>query len=173
MPRSISTSLRRALEEPRSQEYVAILLEITHPQLINTIRIANDVVDYEYAGNYYIGFPFEIDLVGDNARTPRGQLRIQNVDRRIGEAVLELVTPPGLSIMLFAQSDFHDTESGNDRLRVAISGIVPEYEAHHLVFGNVGGDATAISGDIISYDMSNEPWPGIRTTAERLPGLDP
>jgi uncharacterized protein DUF1833 len=175
MPREISGPLRRAIEEPRTQEYIVVLLEISHPSLAEPIRVANDVVDYVYPGgsdNIYIGFPFDIELVGDNTRTPRGQLKIQNVDRRIGEAVLNLTSPPQLTIMLFAQSDFHEATIG-ERTRDAVSGISPEYEASHLVFANISVDAMSISGEIESFNMSNEPWPAIRSTADRLPGLDP
>ncbi len=174
MPREISTSLRRALEEPRSAEYVVILIEITHQTLATPIRVANDVVDYVYLGNTFIGFPFEIELVSDSARTPRGSLRIQNVDRRISEAVLELTTPPQLSIILFAQSDFEEIEPGG-RTRLPPTGTepTPEYQADHLILGTITIDASMVSGEILSFDMSNEPWPAIRATAERLPGLDP
>lgn len=161
------------MEEPRSDEYIIVLLEIQIPQSTTVIRVANDVVDYVYNGNTYIGFPFEIELVGDVERMPRGTLRIQNVDQRIGEAVLELVNPPRLAILLFAQSDFEPTEVGGRTRNELSGGIQPEYEARNLVFGNVSVDAVNLSGEILSFDMSNEPWPAIRSTAERLPGLDP
>lgn len=174
MPRAITTPLRRALEEPRSAEYIAILLRITHTTLLEPIRVANDVVDYIYQDETYLGFPFEIELVSDSANVPRGQLRIQNVDRRIGEAIIRLTSPPQLSILLFAQSDFGDISSGS-RVREPLTDTdpVPEYEAHHLILSNVSVNAMAVAGEIQSFDMSNEPWPAIRTTADRLPGLEP
>jgi hypothetical protein len=122
------------------------MLEIVHPSIINPIRVANDVVDYEFEGNLYIGFPFELEIVSDTAGTPRGQLRIQNVDRRIGEAVLSLTSPPQLRIILCAQSDFADVTVGG-RVRQELSGgTIPEYEASHLIFGNISVDAMAVSG---------------------------
>jgi hypothetical protein len=191
---TISASLRRALEEPRSNTYVVVLLEITHPQLGKPIRVANDVVDYVFEDNTYIGFPFDIEIVGDVTTTPRGQLSIQNVDQRISDAILSLTTPPRLRILLFSSDDFGEVgepsifadseevfaddeettvDAGDTRNRTISDGAVPEYEASHLVFGNISVDVMRISGEIVSFDMSNEPWPAIRSTADRLPGLQP
>lgn len=172
MTRAISLGLRRALEEPRSSEYVVVLLEITHPLLATSIRVANDVVSYNFEGNTYIGFPFELEILSDSKNVPRGQLRVQNVDRRISEAIIDLVSPPKLRIILLANSDFSDTLTDNERTPVS-DDIQPEYEASNLVFANVSVDAMSVSGEIMSFDMSSEPWPGIRSTADRLPGLDP
>jgi len=171
MPREISTALRQNLEEPRSSEYIVILIDLEHPTLAEPIRIANDVVAYVYEDNTYLGFPFEFELIGDLTKVPRGRLRIQNVDRQIGEAILELVTSPQLTITMLAASDFSDTLTGGKRMPVGTP--VVEYQARHLIFGNVSVDAMVIIGEIISFDMGNEPWPAIRTTADRLPGLDP
>jgi hypothetical protein len=171
MPRSISATLRRDLEEPRSNEYLVILLEITHPSLAIPIRVANDVVAYVYESNTYLGFPFEFELLGDGTQVPRGRIRIQNVDRQIGEAVLELISPPELTITILASSDF--TQALSDGKRMPIDTPIVEYQASHLVFGNISVDALSISGEIVSFDMGTEPWPAVRTTADRLPGLDP
>ena len=109
MPRIISPSFRRSLEEPRSADYPIVLLEITHPSLTQPIRVANDIVSYIFEGDTYIGFPFEFEIVGDTDQVPRGQLRIQNVDRRLSEAILELTSPPRVDLLIFASSDFSDT----------------------------------------------------------------
>src|SRR5262245_51542465 len=132
MPREISTPLRRALEEPRSAEYVIILLEINHQTLSEPIRVANDVVAYVFEDNTYLGFPFEIEILTDSRQVPRGQVRIQNVDRRIGEAIFNLVTPPTLTITLLANSDFSDVLVDGKRYPIATPVI--EYQATNLVF---------------------------------------
>jgi Domain of unknown function (DUF1833) len=172
MPREISAPVRRRLEQPSTNEYLVVLLEITHASLAIPIRVANDIVSYVYNGGTYLGFPFEIELVGDVEKVPRGRIRIQNVDRRVGEAIRELTSSPNLTITILASSDF-DTAVAADGTRSAIGTPIVEYQANHLIFGNISIDAMAISGEIISYDFSNEPWPAVRTTAERLPGLDP
>lgn len=172
MPRVITPALRRAIEEPRNEEQIIVLLEITHPEIAEPIRVANDVVSYYWDGHTYYGFPFEFEMLVDSNLVPRGQLRVQNVDQRMSEAILRLTSPPELSILVFAGSDFTEELSENRRLPVSAD-VEPEYEAHHLVFGDISVDAMAITGEVISFDMSNEPWPAIRSTADRLPGLDP
>lgn len=173
MTRVISAELRRALEEPRSAEYVVVLLEITHQLLGQPIRVANDTVSYNFEGNSYVGFPFELEIVTDSNSVPRGQLSIQNVDRRIGEAVVNLTSPPSVRIILLANADFENTLNADNEREPVSDEIEPEYEALGLVFGNISVDAMTVSGELLSYDMSNEPWPAIRSTADRLPGLDP
>lgn len=172
MPRSLTPALRRAIEEPRSDELLVVMLEIEHVSINPPIRVANDVVSYSYQGNVYIGFPFEIEIISDSAQVPRGNIRIQNVDQRMSEAIRELTEPPRLSILIFASSDFGELDE-EDGVRYADDDAEPEYEARHLIFGNASVDVMTISGEIVSFDMTNEPWPAPRSTADRLPGLDP
>lgn len=175
--RNLSPGFRRAAEEPRSDIYAVILLRITHPTLTFPILVANDTINYVHDGETYQGFPFELELIGDTNQVPRGQLRIQNVDRRIGEAVVNLTTPPGLSIIIMASTDFEEAATAPDgrleNVRYEKENVTPEYEANHLVLGNVTVDAISVTAEVLSFDMSNEPWPAVRSTADRLPGLDP
>jgi hypothetical protein len=170
--------LRRALEEPRSQEYIVILLRIEHEDLAVPVLVANDVVNYVYQGDTYLGFPFKFELISDSNQVPRGQLAVQNVDERIGEAIINLTTPPRLTILMFASSDFTDLVPAangtfEDTRYQLTEDTTPEYQADHLILANVSGDAMQITGELQSFDMSNEPWPAIRSTADRLPGLVP
>lgn len=178
MSREIAADLRTALEEPRSAEYVVVMLRIEHDTLTFPILVANDVVNYVVGDETYLGFPFKMEVIGDTGQVPRGNVQIQNVDRRIGEAIVNLTTPPRVSILMFAQSDFSDPLSASpgvaeDTRYELQEGTTPEYEAHHLIFGNITVDAMQVSAEITSFDMTNEPWPAIRSTADRLPGLDP
>lgn len=207
MPRAFSSSFRRDLEEPRSNEMLIILLRIEDPTIANPILVANDTVSYIYNGETYLGFPFEFELIDDSAsgRIPTGRIRIQNVDRQIGEAIVNLTQSPALTIIILASADFSNAvdENGARSPRLATepsfllmsagagkvlsaSGIalglssseatiVPtvEYEATNLMFTNISVNAMEVTGEIISFDMTNEPWPAIRTTTDRLPGLDP
>lgn len=176
--RAIDALLRRALEEPRSDEYIVVMLRIMHDTLSTPILVANDVINYVIGTETYIGFPFKMEILGDTNQSPRGRIEIQNVDRRIGEAVISLTTPPKLSILLFASSDFSDVmaASPGDRQDTRFEleeNTIPEYEANHLILGNISVDALQISGEVQSFDMSSEPWPAIRSTGDRLPGLEP
>lgn len=170
MPRVLSPTFRRNIEEPRNDELLVVLLEITHEQIAQPIRVANDVVDYKYEDNTYVGFPFELEVLSDTEQTPRAQLRIQNVDQRISEAIVDLTTPPRVDFMVFAGSDFGEAD---DDVRTANDDAEPEYVARNLRLGNITVDALNLSAEVLSFDMRNEPWPAIRTTADRVPSLDP
>lgn len=175
MPRALSQTFRRELEEPRSAETLVVLLIIEDPTLVDPIRVANDVVNYNYNGDTYLGFPFEFELVDDSAsgRIPTGRIRIQNVDRQIGEAIVNLTQSPTLTITILASSDFSTVLSGADERFPIVDEPVVEYQATNLMFTNISVNAMEISADLVSFDMTSEPWPAVRTTADRLPGLDP
>jgi uncharacterized protein DUF1833 len=175
MPRTVSSSLRRELEEPRSAEFLVILLTIEDPTLASPIRVANDVINYNYNGDTYFGFPFEFELVDDSAsgRIPTARIRIQNVDRQIGEAIVNLTQSPVITITMLASSDFATTLSGDDARFPIVDTPVVEYQATNLMFTNISVNAMEVTAELISFDMTSEPWPAIRTTADRLPGLDP
>lgn len=170
MPRPLSTAFRRELEEPRSTEFIVILLTISDTSLKEPIRVANDTVSYIYNGDTYVGFPFEMELLDDTIRLPTGRIRIQNVDRQIGEAILALTDPPTLTITVLASSDFGPISNG---AREPLGTPTVEYEATNLIFNNISVNVTEVTGELGSFDMTNEPWPAIRSTADRLPGLDP
>jgi hypothetical protein len=170
MPRAISSSFRRELEEPRSEEFVVVLLTISDTTLRTPIRVANDTVSYIYNGDTYVGFPFEVELVDDSIRIPTGRIRIQNVDRQIGEAILNLTDSPILTITVLASADFGALSNG---VRAPLGTPTVEYEAINLIFNNISVNAMEVTGELGSFDMTNEPWPAIRSTADRLPGLDP
>ena len=175
MPRVLSQSFRRELEEPRSPEFLVILLRIEDPTIHDPILVANDTVNYNYNGETYLGFPFEFELIDDSAsgRIPTGRIRIQNVDRQIGEAIVNLTQSPKLTITILASADFADTLSGDDERFPIVAEPTIEYQAENLMFTNISVNAMEVTGEIISFDMTNEPWPAIRTTTDRLPGLDP
>lgn len=175
MPRALSQTFRRELEEPRSAEFLVVLLTIEAPTLADPIRVANDTVNYNYNGDTYLGFPFEFELVDDSAsgRIPTGRIRIQNVDRQIGEAIVNLTQSPSVTITILASADFADTLSGDDERFPIVDEPVIEYQATNLMFTNISVNAMEITSELISFDMTSEPWPAVRTTTDRLPGLDP
>lgn len=169
MPRLIPAVIRREIEAQESGLFLLALVEITHPDLLAPIRVANDIVDYLLSGNRYVGMPFELDHITDGDRPPSGRLRVQNVDQRIGEWVLSLSSPPRLRIDIYSGDDFGALDES--KTRTAIGTPSPFYSARHLRLRNVSVDAVAVSGEIGSWDPGREPWPSIRATKDRLPGL--
>lgn len=169
MPRSIPAVVRRELEAPQTALFLLVLAEITHPDLLEPARVANDVVSYSLGGNLYVGIPFEIELLSDGDRPPRGRLGVSNVDQRIAEVVLALSSPPRVKLEIYDGSDFAAPDAS--RVRAAIGTPTPFYSARHLRLKNISGNVASISGELTSWDPGRETWPSIRATRDRLPGL--
>lgn len=155
MARPFSTSLRTILEDPDSSDVYLILIEISHATLGTPLRFANNTENIVSNGNTFTGFPFEIEIPGDENGPPRGRITIQNVDRKIGMAVRELTTPPRIRLQAVLASDLNTVW----------------LDFKHFWFRNIRGDAMQIQGDIDSWDFSVEPWPSRRLTKARFPGL--
>ncbi|MDZ4382798.1 MAG: DUF1833 family protein [Parvibaculum sp.] len=168
MPRALSAPFRYSLERQETGEALIVFLTITHPALSEAIRVVSDGVDYVWNGLTYTGFPFEISLISDGDRPPSAQLSVQNVDRRIGEAVRDLASPPRLRIDVLAASDFD--ESATPRVSATTGEPEAEYTAASLFLANVRGDAF-LEAEITGWNYLQEVWPGIRATQNRLPGL--
>lgn len=177
MPRDLSTEFVNSLEAQESDDVSLLFATITHAVLLEPIRVVNDVVDYLLVGNRYLGLPFQAELLTDNEKPPRGVLAIPNVDEMIGQAIRLLDSPPRLKLEVYSLADFGEVEFIDDRkTRQVKSNIsptipVPEYSADFLTLHSVQLDVAMVRADIGSFDPSLEPYPKIRATLDRLPGL--
>lgn len=164
--RTIASTFRTELEASNSSEVVLVFATVTHPDLDVALCFNSDVKNYLYNGQLFLGVAFSISLLSDDINPPQAKVSIPNVDRSIGEAVLGLSTSPRIKIEVFAKSDFTD-----DDPRVPVGTPIVEYSAPSLFLKNISCDALGFTADIYSYDLASEPWPSIRSTPERLPGL--
>ena len=167
MPRPISASLRRWLDMQESGEAILAFLTITHADLADPITVVSDGVDYVWDGVTYIGFPFRFGLLSDEEGPPRCQIEVQNVDRKIGDALRALSSPARLRLDLVAAGEF---DRASDP-RVALGTPPVEYSASHLFLVNVAVDAMMVTGDVVSWDYTQDTWPARRATQDRYPGL--
>ena len=165
--RSLPTTFRAALEDPHNDDPPLVFLTLSHADLTDPIRCVWDTVDYVLSSNTYIGFPFEISLPSDGDGEPQGRLTIQNVDRRIGEAVLALSGPPLVTIEIYAASDWDLTVVP----RVPLGTPALAYRAGNLYFRQISVDASTASGALTSWNFASQPWPGKVAMAGILPGL--
>lgn len=179
--RTLSTPFRNEIEAQDSAEVALIFATITHPDLFDAVRVVSEgdggysvkngqIVNYRYNGELYLGCPFRIELVTDNDRPPRGKVTLPDIDGRIGIEVLPLVDSPKIKLDVLVASDFSAGVDG-DNARTPTGTPVVEYSADHLFLSNVSGDAMMIEGTLTGVDYTAEPWPKIRTTQDRLPGL--
>jgi len=170
MPRNISLSFRRSAESSFADEVDLCFLTLTHPNLLEPVRVVWDSKDFVYAGNTYTGFPFDITILSDDDAPPKAQLTIQNVDSRIGETVRSLLTPPRLKIELLSSADFDLTVDPRTEIDSS-PGATAVYVADRLFLTNVKVDPMVVSGDIIGWDYLQRVWPGVRARQDLFPGL--
>lgn len=164
--RVLASTFRDSIEAPNSSEVLVIFVTITHPNLATPLYVNSDIRDYVLNGNTYTGAVLSISILSDDSNAPVAKVSIPNVDRIIGETVLGLITSPRISMEVYAASDWDTNNPANP-----LGTPTREYSAPLLFLRNVTCDVVSFTADIISYDLTSEPWPAIRTTPERLPGL--
>lgn len=157
MARVFPASTREVIEEWRSGDVVIILATITHPEMSEPVRLANNNEDVVSNGLTYLGFPFKIELPSETDDAPKGRMGIQNVDRRIGLEILSVrhLAPSKLRIQVVLASD--------------PDSVWLDYKNFSL--RDVRGDALQITGVIDKRDSGRDPWPGKRSTKADFPNL--
>lgn len=167
MPRQISASFRRSVESRAAGDVDLAFLTISHPRLIEPIRLVSDTKDFTRDGARFIGFPFDVQLLSDDDHPPKAQISFQNVDQSIGETVRGLRSPPRLKIELLSSADFDLGVTP----RVPLGTPTVEYTADKLFLTNVAVDALNVTAEIVGWNYLQRVWPGVRATQDLLPGL--
>lgn len=167
MSRSIDAQVKAGLEAPDSVDALMAFLTISHPLLPVPIRVVSDVMDYDVAGQLFRGMPFEFSILSDDEGPAQTQLKVQNVDRRIGRAVLALNDRAQVTMEIRSSADFDLSQDP----RVEIPGGSPIYAFTNFDLVDVTCTLTDLTGRVMLRDYSQEPWPGLRCTQSRMPGL--
>jgi hypothetical protein len=178
MPTDVTTAFTRGVVAHPRTARLLVFLELSHPSLPDAIRVVNDFtaldsatetrVPYIYAGKTYNSFPFEFALVTDNALVPQVKLRIQNVDKSIGQALLGITDPITVKYTGLSSADFAINGGGT---AMVTSGADVQRQWLLSYLRNVTWDRLTIEGDLKGLDISREPFPYQRATPERAPGL--
>lgn len=179
--RGVSTAFRLAEDAQATGDVILIFVTISHPTLVDPIRVVSEdeggvsyfngaVVNYRYDGNLYLGCPFKLTFVTDNDQPAQAQVTVPNVDRVIGEKVLGLTSPPTFDIAVMMASNFDDLYD-EDNARNPIGTPDIDVEANFLFLRNVKGNVMQLTGDLMTYDIGNEPYPPIRTIKSKTPAL--
>lgn len=168
MTRPISTSLRRELERSSTEEIIFVTLRLTHETLAEAIPLVCHPVPIVVGGETYRASWFDLKLLSDNENYPKTSVTIPNVDAAIGRGIKALYgNPMRATITVYSGSDFDLTANPI----TPIGTPVVEYQAKHLFLTNLKVDVMEITGDIISWNYTQQTWPGRRATKNRLPGL--
>lgn len=166
--RNVPQSVISEIEKQASEEALLVFLEIYHEDLMEPIRVVSDPENFVLDGVEYVGFDFRINILSDNDSAPQARLTIMNVDERIGQAVQRSTSPVNLNIQILPMSEFNIDVVPRTQLNTP---AIRVYRAPHLRLSEVTGDLMQISGKITSWDYSQEPWPALKATESRFPGL--
>lgn len=146
MSRSISASMKRALNQSASDEVFLLLLEISHPSLSEPILVTNNPENVISNGDTYISLPFDLVLpdTPENG-VPVAKLQIDNIDRMIVQAVREMQPGTPCSVIM--------------RVVLASDPDYVEIEFLDFIMTNVTYDALTVQGDLSIENFSSKPYP--------------
>lgn len=167
MARPVPPEIASELQAQASPDAILAFLTIEHRNLPNPIRVVSDPIDFVIDGETYIGCPFEIRLLTDEDQAPTTQIRIQNVDRRIGEAVRAVTDRATMALEVRSTSDFNLSAVP----RTPLSGASVIYGFRHFDLIDVTVNAIDLTGTLMLRDFTQEPYPGKRATQSRCPAL--
>lgn len=168
MSRNLTPAIIGDLQDPGSPNALIAFLTLTHANLQDPIRVVSDPLDFQVDGLLYIGCPFDFVLMMDEDEPPTTQLRVQNVDRRIGEAVRPAVGRVKVALELRSLADFDLTAVP----RVELGPTAPPiYGFRHFELTNVTTNALSVTGTVMLRDYTQSQWPGKSATLSRCPGL--
>lgn len=180
MARDFDTSYLTELNSRRSAELQLVFITISpiSPQNFTTIRVVNDgsapggrPIEFIRDGETWVGVPFQIKLLTDDDRPPRGSIGVLNVNQEIGLALDGLTSSPRVKIELFRSTDFQRRAAPDDHQFDLISGRESKLTADYLRLRNIDVDGVWAQADLVSWEVASEPYPGVRATQNRLPGL--
>lgn len=156
MARALSLVARQALNASETGEAFIVLLTIDHPNLAVPIRVGSDAVDTLSRGETFVAFPFDLRLPDDSGdRTPRASLSIDNVDRRIVQAIRAITSAPSVTIEIVRAGDADTVEAA-----------FPAF-----TFTDLSYDALTVSGSLTLESFAAEPYPAATFTPSRFRGL--
>lgn len=153
---SLSTAGLKSALEFETDEVWLPLIKIEHESLDETIRVVANTEDIVSNGETYIAYPFELTLP-DETQDTVGQckLRIDNVDRRIVEAVRTCTGVPKMTISIILADSPDTVEFGPLDMNLT----VVEY------------DSLVVDATITYDDILNQAFPTDKFIPSKFPGL--
>lgn len=166
--RTLTTEFLRASYAQETDQVPVFLLTITHPDMVDTIRVSSDptqritefdthiVYGTQSRGNDFLFFPFKLTLPGENENGPTpAKLELDNVRREYTAALRSMTGPASIDIELVLAGS-PDT--------VVLE--FPEYQLSQAKY-----DASMISASLEIEQLANEPFPALAFTPSYFPGL--
>jgi len=165
--REIPTAIRQDIEAQATPYIPLGFLTITHDNLVTPIRVVSDTMDYVYESNNYDGVLFGFSIVTDNEESPRAELRLSNVNKKLSKAIRKISGRAKMSLVVLSSRDFN--LSVDPRVATGTPDIMYQFDEFELE--KISVNAGQVSGSLAIRDFSRESWPSIYATRSRLPGL--
>lgn len=154
--RAVTLTALEAILAPQTDQAFVFLLEIEHPNLSEPIRVTDNEANLVSNDELYLAFPFRIALPTDQEdQIPSVHIVIDNVDRRIAEAVESINTPADLTFRLVRAEDPDTIEAGPWSYK----------------FRNISYDAFQVEATVTNEDILNEPFPKDIFSPATTPGI--
>lgn len=159
-----SANFHEAINSRTTDEVFIILLTLDQVALEEPIRISSDTRDVLSTGVRGVEsqtfewpyLPFELVLPNlEQDALPRCKLVVDNISREIIAAIDAMTSPPDLRIQIVLSSDPE----------------VIEYDLQGLKMHSVTYNAFTIEGEFTIEYFMDEPYPAVRFTPSRFPGL--
>lgn len=166
MSRTLSLTLRRAMNAQETGEVPVVLLTISHPSFPDIARLSSDPTTrlseapLKYGtvsrGQTFIFAPFSTALPDDvDQRAPTARFMIENVSRDLVETIRSVSTPATASIELVLASSPDDVEM--------------EFPAFDIRSANYNANIMTLE---LSIDaLTDEPYPAGNFDPSAFPGL--
>ena len=154
--RSLSAAARQAIFAQNTDQVFLVLLKLSHPSLVDSIRCVNNTQAIYSNGELYVPYNFRFDPPDEKLNsTSNGTLTIENIDRSIMEAIESINDPPTVEISVILASQPDVLEAG----------------PREFTIRNVPFDAKKISGTLSSEDTLDIQIPGDRFSPRDYGGL--
>lgn len=146
------------------EEVFILLLTIEHEDLVEPIYVANDVRDdlgggargVRSQGKEFVFIPFQAKLPNlEQDVIPAAKLTMDNISREITRVISEISSPPMVRMQIVLSTDPN----------------VVEYDLQGFKLNNVNYDVLTVEGDLTVEYFASEPYPSVRFTPSRFPGL--
>lgn len=158
---------RADLNAESGEDAHLVFAEIHHPLLAEPLRVVADLFKYTWRGALWSDVLFEFEILSDTEDAPEARLILPVIDQRVAEVLIALPSPARISVWVLTSADFDLTEDP----RVPLSQPVPLIEMLNLTLSDVQGTTSSASGRLTLRDYAREPWPSVRATQSRCPGL--
>jgi len=156
LSRTLSSAMLQAINAEETDDAILVLVEITHPNLAEPIRVTSDGVDTVSNGNTFVSCPFEFEMPSEEDDSEMvGTLRVDNVDREIVQAVRTVATPPKVTVQIVRAAD-------PDTIEVEW----PEWDMVHAEY-----DVLKVTGKLSVESWTQEPFPAGKMDPSRFPGI--